>query len=778
MIWDTYLWYVVYAPVTGDAGDVEPYIQTMREALNNNEVLYTYPFGETRNLQFDIRPSSAADPETDTEAKYILDMDEDLIKEVIFAELDASASEKEEKMQTFFDAMTEAKIRLTDARNIINISNEVWKEITEEIYDNINSLRSLLGEDDNYYRWPLPQQQGFTSLAAEDLILDIRYINRRTSKNLTLLDFKLNVDKDLLINEILPANPNIPRDEIEDRADQFMRILDEINEQYQYIELRKTMTEIKDNTISLGLDLAGGLHFELDVDEDSFRDKVYEDLRDLVDEEKIREQILLDRNIDPETVKDNIRSRILVDNPELSADNDYLNAMVEEQYNILMEEIEIEVQETLAENMERREEIVEQRLSSARRQVLEILQDRINKFAVSEVDIGIGQGNRIYVEIPGTQDKESTKRILTQAGNLNFHLVREDYYMEIPQQFKTDLYPYCLIPYGTEVELLNNLKDAGIEIPSDVKFFPYIETDLATGVEQLRGWIPLEREPSMGGDVISDANVDMGGMNQMQVQAGIQIAFKLRSDYVTTFAQITQDNVGRQLAIVLDGNVRSYPRIQSAITGGSGVITGQFTLEEAEDIAKILKAAILPASLIVVHEEVIGPSRGHENIEAGKLAAILAFIAVIVFMILYYKFVGIIASLAVIVNLFITIAVLAQIDFTLSLPGIFGIILTVGMSVDANVIINERIKEELRAGKGLTASIDGGYKKAFSAIIDANLTTILAALVLWVIGTGIIKGFGITLFIGIVSSMLTALFMTRFILDVIVDAFKLKKIWI
>jgi preprotein translocase subunit SecD len=231
------------------------------------------------------------------------------------------------------------------------------------------------------------------------------------------------------------------------------------------------------------------------------------------------------------------------------------------------------------------------------------------------------------------------------------------------------------------------------------------------------------------------------------------------------FERVTGANVGQRLGIVLDGVVYSAPTIQDRISGGRAQITGSFTIEEARDLAIALRAGALPAPVEVLEERNVGPSLGADSIRQGMMSIVVGFLLVLVFMAVYYRLSGGVAILALVLNLVLLIGALGFFEATLTLPGIAGIVLTVGMAVDANVLIFERIREELRLGKTIRSAIDAGYAKAFYTILDANITTLIAALVLLQFGTGPIKGFAITLSIGIIASMFTAIFVTRFVYD-------------
>ncbi|UCE02049.1 MAG: protein translocase subunit SecD [Candidatus Latescibacterota bacterium] len=257
---------------------------------------------------------------------------------------------------------------------------------------------------------------------------------------------------------------------------------------------------------------------------------------------------------------------------------------------------------------------------------------------------------------------------------------------------------------------------------------------------------------------------------------GLQVRFRLDRRGARKFSQLTADNVGKQLSIVLDGVVKSAPSIRGRIPGGEGSISGSFTDAQARDLAIVLRAGALPVQLSIVEERTVGPTLGSDSLSRGLTAALVGLGVTILFLLIYYQFAGLLASLAVIMNLVIVLAAMATLRAALSLPGIAGLVLAVAMAVDANVLIFERIREELRKAKTVTASVDAGYKNALSAIIDSNLTTLFAGIVLLYAGTGPIKGFAVTLCIGIIASMFTALFVTRFAFDAITHRRRLKKL--
>lgn len=264
----------------------------------------------------------------------------------------------------------------------------------------------------------------------------------------------------------------------------------------------------------------------------------------------------------------------------------------------------------------------------------------------------------------------------------------------------------------------------------------------------------------LDGGVVTDARVQYGNSG-----GNPEVSMSMNAEGANIWARMTKDNIGRQIAIVLDGMIYSYPTVNSEITGGSSQITGNFDLQEAEDLANVLKSGKLPAPATIIQEQVVGPSLGAESINAGLISFIIAFCLVLIYMVLFYQGAGLVADLALLCNVLLLFGTLVSFGAVLTLPGIAGLVLTLGMAVDANVIIYERIKEELRAGKGLGKAITDGYANAYSAIIDGQITTALTGVVLFIFGSGPVQGFATTLIIGIITSVLTSIFITRLILD-------------
>ncbi|MGQ0720380.1 MAG: protein translocase subunit SecD [Candidatus Eiseniibacteriota bacterium] len=320
----------------------------------------------------------------------------------------------------------------------------------------------------------------------------------------------------------------------------------------------------------------------------------------------------------------------------------------------------------------------------------------------------------------------------------------------------------------TDTELLTRyiaLLDSTGAIPSDVELVWEAEpTEDATG-NAIRMLYLLTRAPELTGEVLEDARPQPD--TQSSMQGNYLVEFDLSRTGRRLFSRTTGENVGRLMAIVLDGKVKSAPEIQDKIRAGTAVITGRFTPEEAKDLAVVLKAGALPVPIKIEEKRAVGPSLGQDSIEQGRTAMLIGFMAVLVFMVVYYRAAGLIAVFALSLNLVLLLAAMVALDAVLTLPGIAGFVLTAGMSVDANVLIYERMREELRNGQTFRNALSRGYDRAFTTILDSNVTTLMSGLALLWFGTGPIKGFAVVLSIGIVVSMFTALFVTRLIFDLL-----------
>ncbi len=381
---------------------------------------------------------------------------------------------------------------------------------------------------------------------------------------------------------------------------------------------------------------------------------------------------------------------------------------------------ELEIDNGVDFRLQMTEEAEAGRRQSAVEQSIEIVRRRVDETGVAEPVIQQQGEDRILVQLPGIRDPERIKRLLGQTAKLAFHMLDES--VSIQEAENGDLPAGSILLYGPEEE----------------GRVPYV----------------VRRTVEVGGERLVDA--------QPTFQDGQPIvSFRFDTAGGRRFGELTSENVGRRLAIVLDREVVSAPRIQTAIVGGSGIITGRFTVQEVNDLALVLRAGALPAPLTVLEERTVGPGLGADSIEAGKIASMIGLAAVVVFIIASYGLFGVMAAVALLFNLSLIVALLSVLQATLTLPGIAGIVLTIGMAVDANVLILERVREEVRNGRTPISAIDSGYRRALTTIIDSNLTTLIAAILLFQFGTGPIKGFAVTLSIGIITSMFTALMLTR-----------------
>ena len=444
------------------------------------------------------------------------------------------------------------------------------------------------------------------------------------------------------------------------------------------------------------------------------------------------------------------------------------------------------------------EEMEEQEAQDAVAQAQEVIRNRIDQFGVAEPTIQRQGENRIIIELPGVQDVQRAKDLVGQTALLEFQLLElaEDRTRLIqridqvlaPQKEEEEEEEDRLLSSTPEsaplssmlsgagedltvagrdlqrVKNLLNAPEAQELIPADVEF---LFSSKPAGAESNEFYFLylVRKKPEMTGHMIQDAFVSIGQVVEYMGQPIVN--FSTTDEGVRLFSRITGSHIGDRMAIVLDESVYSAPTIQSKISEGRGIITGSGTQEEAKDLAIVLRAGALPAEVEIIEDRTVGPSLGRDSIEQGKTAAIYSMVLIVIFMVLYYRAAGLIADCALLLNMLFIMAVLAGFHATLTLPGIAGIILTIGMAVDANVLIFERIREELRSGKTVRAAIDSGYGHALSAIIDANVTTFLVGIVLYQFGTGPIRGFALTLCIGIISSLFTAFFVTRTIFELI-----------
>jgi preprotein translocase subunit SecD len=346
---------------------------------------------------------------------------------------------------------------------------------------------------------------------------------------------------------------------------------------------------------------------------------------------------------------------------------------------------------------------------NVREQALKIIRNRIDQFGVAEPTVQTQGSDEIVVQLPGIQDPQRAKELIGRTALLEFKLLAQG-------------------PQAGTVER----PGPGVQV---------IPGKSETGRRQS---YLVERRTLMTGDVLTDAHVSPGSATE-----GMAVEFVLDARGAKQFGQATTANVGRNLAIVLDGMVQSAPVIREPITGGRGQITGRFDFAEAQDLANVLRNGALPAPLKLMEERTVGPSLGQDSIRKGTLSFIVGTTLVVGFMLLYYRGGGVIADGALVLNVLFLLGVFAAFGFTLSLPGIAGIVLTIGMAVDANVLILERVREELRLGKTPRAAVEAGYERAWSSILYSNVTTFLSGLIIFNVGSGPVRGFAVTLCLGI-----------------------------
>lgn len=464
-----------------------------------------------------------------------------------------------------------------------------------------------------------------------------------------------------------------------------------------------------DNKINLGLDLQGGSYLLLEVQTEVL---MQEELNNISDSIQFIARGLQTNIINIISEEDEIQLRFS-NNDKLEEirekfKNNYRNVNVTINNNTM----KIAINEIFKKNIK----------ESAIKQSLEIVRKRIDESGTKEPLIQRSGKKRILLQLPGIKDPERIKELLGTTAKLTFHMVDDEDTISL----KANRAPFGKIIvadfYNPEIKYL------------------------------------VEKKSRVGGENLVDAKASF------DPQEGHAVSFRFDTTGAQKFGKATSENVGKRFAVILDGVVITAPVINTAITGGSGIITGNFTSQEAADLSVLLRAGALPAPLSIIEERSVGPGLGADSIASGKIAAIIGMICVCIFMILIYGVFGLLANLSLIANLFIIVSLLGTIGATLTLPGIAGIVLTIGMAVDANVLVFERIKEEANKKTSALEAVKNGFDKALSTILDANITTLIAALLLFVFGSGPIKGFSITLSLGVLASMFTAIMFTNFLI--------------
>ena len=593
------------------------------------------------------------------------------------------------------------------------------------------------------------------------------------------------------------------------KKDESRRYIDSISSEKVYFGY--TFKDVRAKAINLGLDLKGGMNVMLQVQ-----------LKDLV-------QALAGGNNSPEFINALNLAQERSVNSRLDFITLFAQAWTETANGTPLAQVfgtyEMRDKINPESTDEQVVEVIRAEAESAISNSFNVLRNRIDRFGVTQPNIQkLGNSGRILVELPGVKEPERVRKLLQGTASLEFWATYDNAEVEYFLSEANAKLAELLADETVEVaeaqaaddlvaeEIQKNQEDAAAAAAFQKQnpLFSVLQPSGARGnacigyahysdtakinkflnMPQVKALFPREFKPMwtvkasqwIPGDNIFElvaikstsrdgkAVLDGGSVTDARVQYGNnggnpEVSMSMNAEGANVWARMTKENIGKQIAIVLDGMVYSYPTVQSEIAGGSSQITGNFTLEEAEDLANVLKSGKLPAPATIIQEQVVGPSLGAESINAGLISFVIAFLLVLVYMVFFYQGAGVVANVALICNVVLLFGTLVSFGAVLTLPGIAGLVLTLGMAVDANVIIYERVKEELRAGKGLSKAIADGYSNAYSAIIDGQITTLLTGIVLYVFGSGPVQGFATTLIIGIITSVLTSIFITRIIFD-------------
>jgi SecD/SecF fusion protein len=501
--------------------------------------------------------------------------------------------------------------------------------------------------------------------------------------------------------------------------------------------------------MKLGLDLQGGMHLILKVDLNKALENEFDNLQQGLKDELRKKQIPIGKM----EIKGFNRGVFIVPNPDQYKTIE--NTIKQEFPGVIIVSSvsrDFGLQVEIAFSEKKIADIREDSVSKG----LEIIRNRIDPSGLKEPII-VRQGkDEIVVQLPGEKDPQNALKRIEKVGLLEFKLVDTETRIDLSNLIEEAIRDGRLKSDYTHTELNNVLKD---QIPPGRKIYLEKESDPENGRIFLKP-ILLFNDSLMSGAEIKNASVEFGGTFN---EPHISIEFK--SQGARRFDEITKENIGRRLAIILDETVQSSPVIRERISGGKAQITGSFSIEEAKLLADILRYGALPAPMKVVQNVTVGPTLGQDSIRKGFISGLIGTILVVLFMMYYYRFSGLIANFALLLNLLFMLAALSIFRATLTLPGIAGIILSVGMAVDSNILIFERMREEFAQGKPVKSGVDGGYDKAFWTIIDSHVTTLITAFALFLFGSGPIKGFAVTLSIGVIFNLFTALFCTRVVYD-------------
>ncbi len=494
--------------------------------------------------------------------------------------------------------------------------------------------------------------------------------------------------------------------------------------------------------IVLGLDLQGGIHLVFEVEGEKAvgitTERIAQSLKEILSKKKLNAEITssgLLINVSPSTME--------------------IRKAIEDNYPVLAP---VETGAKLVYKLTDKE--MNRIKDNAADQALETIRNRIDQFGVAEPTIHRQGTNEIVVQLPGIKDPKRAIEIIGKTAQLEFKLVDEA--APVAAEIPAGIEP------GEEENLLKKFEG---KVPAGDEILFEKKVNRETGsVRKLP--VLVKKQAVLTGDLLKEAkvNIDSSRFGEPYVSISFNAAG------AKLFEEITTANVKKRLAIILDNTVYSAPEIREPISGGNAQITGSFTMDEAKDLVIVLKAGALPAPVKMLQNITVGPSLGSDSIEAGKMAGIIGTIFVVFFMIIYYRLSGVIANAALVLNIALLLGAMASLNATLTMPGIAGIILAIGMAVDSNVLMFERMRDELRAGKTPRAAVDSGYHKAFWTIFDSHVTTLITAAVLFQFGTGPIKGFAVTLSLGVAINLFTALVGTKTVFDLINIKREVKKL--
>ncbi len=566
-----------------------------------------------------------------------------------------------------------------------------------------------------------------------------------------------------------------------------MRNIDKMPEEdrIEYLQANETrINDIREKTLTLGLDLQGGMHVTLEL---ATHQLIQELAGEYADDEF--EEILSSAWQEARESNTDVIPVFVTHFEERDGEARLSRYFRSDADNITRRSTNAEIQEWLQDQRD-----------AAVNRAIEIVRNRVDRFGVTEPSIVRQGNNRLVVELPGVTDEERIRDLLRGTARLEFRLTAdpddlrhsleqiiahydpqqdaddidiEDEWEDFEEEGQNNPLLQVMLPQGqgvnfgsaatadtAEVNRLLREEDAQRLLPRDIELMWTANPQFESEGREYYTLIGVRRQVELTGDAITEARPSFDQHTNRP-----EVSMSMDRQGARVWARVTGANIGRPIAIALDGVIYSYPVVQGQITGGRSSITGLASSAEAEDLVNILMSGALPAPLDIVQERTVGPSLGEASIRAGFNSAMFGLALVVVFMMVYYRAGGAVANIALILNIIFIMGILAAFNATLTLPGIAGIVLTIGMAVDANVLIFDRIREEQRAGKSLIAAIDSGYANSMSAILDANITTFLTAVILFSFGVGPIKGFAITLMAGIAASLFSAIIITRVIVD-------------